>query len=300
MAARWKKWLKRIALWVVLPFALLVLFAHPFFAITDLSGGKVLVVEGWMPREGLKEAAALFSQNNYDRILVTGTVRPFTYYLQAGDVIEVRFAEPVHGKLDLGTAGLPDAEWSVMADGMPLLQGGGGDVVKRDTIHLHFVRSLLISAGSASPPADGAPVIYIGGATFDGKDLHSLTSDITIRRGNGAVEDARPSYAHEGALVLREAGIPADRIQVVPTFRIEASRTLSTAHDFIAVANMNGITRFDVATLGVHARRTRGMYRNAKGSDEGIGIIALNDPKCTRWGWWSNATGWYRMMKEII
>ena len=57
----WWMWLVMgsgaLAFWLVI-----VLFAHPFFAVVAPSGGEVLVVEGWMHDEGLKEAADLFKE----------------------------------------------------------------------------------------------------------------------------------------------------------------------------------------------------------------------------------------------
>jgi hypothetical protein len=45
-------------------------FLHPFLAVTQLSGGSLLVVEGWIPTHTLKGAAEEFRAGHYQRVLV--------------------------------------------------------------------------------------------------------------------------------------------------------------------------------------------------------------------------------------
>ena len=50
----------------------LVLFAYPFLAPTQPVGGKILLVEGWLPDYALEKAKALFLNDNYKLVVTTG------------------------------------------------------------------------------------------------------------------------------------------------------------------------------------------------------------------------------------
>ena len=43
-------------------------FGYPFLAVTNRMQGKVLVVEGWVPRYALEQAVALFKGGEYRKI----------------------------------------------------------------------------------------------------------------------------------------------------------------------------------------------------------------------------------------
>lgn len=47
---------------------------HPFLAITQRASGEYLVVEGWVPADGLQTALGEFKKGGYVKILTTGTV----------------------------------------------------------------------------------------------------------------------------------------------------------------------------------------------------------------------------------
>ena len=64
-------------------------------------------------------------------------------------------------------------------------------------------------------------------------------------------------------------------------------------------ARLHAMDGYDVATLGVHARRTWIQYQAAYPEGR-IGVVALEDPWCRRWTWWLNPYGWFQMMKELI
>ncbi len=300
MAPRWKKILRRTLITCVVLWLLAVLFAHPFFAVVEPSGSTVLVAEGWMHSEGLKEAAELFCKKGYQQMCITGSPRPFTYYLAVGDTVEMRFAEPTTAELVMGTAGLPGASWQIQADsGVVQTSTVEGDIADME-LGLMNAERIRITAGSSAPPASGEPVLFIGRLLIGGSNAHLINATISIHRADGSIEAGQPTFAHQAYYKLREQGVPAERMIVIPTWVVKDSRTLSTARDFIAYADANDIRTFDVATLGVHARRTRNMYRKARGSDEGIGIVALRDKWCQPWTWWTNYYGWYQVLKESV
>lgn len=297
---------RRIVLRVLIAFAVFVVLlssvAHPWFAVTRTSGGRVLVAEGWMHDEGLRGTARLFREGGYERLCLTGTVRPFAYYLLKDDSIAFELQAPISGPVVLGVGGLPGAAWSLWLDGRVVLNGVADGPVKEQTVNVPspgFSRGALVFK-AATAPGPEVPVGFVARFTVEGTNVHERIGHITIHQGDGGQREGQPTYAEQGRDRLVREGIPYDRITTVPTIAVEGSRTWSSARSFTAFARQEGIDRFDVATLGVHARRSWKMYRKAWGSNAGVGIVALNDPWCQRWSWWTNYYGWYQMIKELV
>jgi hypothetical protein len=277
----------------------LVLFAHPFFATTRPSGAKVLLAEGWMHHEGLREAAALFHAGGYERLYVSGTLRPFAYYLEAGDTLEVQPNEAFAGTLELGTAGLPGTTWTLLSDAGELAQGEPPAHAKGVSIAVAEPVSVLrITATVQHAPGEGIPVLFIGTFQLNGANPHALRHRVRILRANGNIEDGRPTFAEEGAALMRDMGIPSEAITAVPTYST-ADRTRLAAEHFGRYALENNLPGYDVATLGVHARRTWKQYARASAPIP-VGVVSLEDPWCRRWTWWLNPYGWFQVLKELI
>ena len=66
-----KGWLV-IAAICMITLGFFVKFVHPFFAVTDPTRGKILVVEGWLPRYAIESAIQEFKAHGYQKIITTG------------------------------------------------------------------------------------------------------------------------------------------------------------------------------------------------------------------------------------
>ncbi len=291
------RWTKRALLLLAAAWLLLVLFAHRWFAVDRPSGARDLVVEGWLYAGGCDTVAEWFRRGSYDRFHTTGTIRPFTYQLHCQDTLEVLFDPPISGDARLRIDGLPHGLARIIAGERDTIDAvpSAGSV----SFSLSACSVLRIAAGSSNPPPDGQPVIFAGHLSINGANAHGLASSLRIRRANGALDEGWPSFAHEARDCLMQAGIPPDRIHPVPTATLPGGRTWSNAQAFAAFAASKGIERFDVATMGVHARRTWRTYRKAAGHDAGIGIRSIHDPWCARGRWWLNPFGWILVLKEV-
>ena len=296
----WKKIAFRTLLVGSVTLLFLVLFAYPYFAMQRPVGSKNLVVEGWMHHEGLMEARALFLTGGYDHIYVTGTMRPFAYYLEEGKEIRILLNEPIEHTILVGAAGLPTTKWYVISGTDTLLTQRS---TKNTTDHeidatgkrLRELRFVTTSAQTAAP---GVPIVFIAMLDVDGTPAHSI-AQIQFVDKNGITTSGWPTHADAGRAALIEAGISADKITAVPTMQHTGGRTFGSGRTFIEYAKKNGIDAFDIATLGVHARRTWKGYVTAKETAEGVGIIPLYDPWCKRWTWWTNPYGWFQIGKEV-
>jgi uncharacterized SAM-binding protein YcdF (DUF218 family) len=74
---RWTlTWTARLLVlaFVALLIVILARGIYGFLAVTSPVGGEILVVEGWIPTYGYREAAALFKKGGYRRIIAAGVV----------------------------------------------------------------------------------------------------------------------------------------------------------------------------------------------------------------------------------
>ena len=67
----WRGWLLLTSAGLVVAY-LAFLNIHPFLAVTHRVNTNVLVVEGWIPRYAIREAAEEFKTDSYQRIFTTG------------------------------------------------------------------------------------------------------------------------------------------------------------------------------------------------------------------------------------
>jgi uncharacterized SAM-binding protein YcdF (DUF218 family) len=110
------------------------------------------------------------------------------------------------------------------------------------------------------------------------------------------------TVASIGAGLLRQAGVPEDRIQIVPSRASARDRTYNAAVALKVWFETNHISpgAINVVTEGSHARRTRLLFQKAFGKEVTIGIISLPncdyDPK----HWWRYSEGVREVIGESI
>ncbi len=274
--------------------------AHPYLAITEKSGGDVLVVEGWMDPPQMAEAARIAIAGNYRAIYTTGSIRPFAYYLRVHDGIDVHLRAPVVGNVSLVASGNVGAGFSLIGGSDTLLREQVKPTGTRYSSRLSFpidrLRLVEMNAGHPDPHADD---FFVQLLTINDENAHLLQDTTIIFRADGGSEPGWPTYADRGRAQLIEDGIPADHTTAVPAWGWPDSRSWANASYFNVQAKADRIVAFDVATLGVHARRSRALFQRACGPNVKVGVISIPDPLCPRRGWWTNTVGWYRMLKEI-
>ncbi len=293
----------RFFFWLVAgPLAILfgsLAVAHPYLAITERSGGDVLVVEGWMNDEQLRQVPRWVDSLRYTRVYTTGSVRPFAYYLKIGESIDVRFKEPVHGRLAISVAGVPGAGFRLITGSDTLMREevgtDGAEFISPEVIDVNHLRITSLNSLSGDPGPDN---IFIKHLIVGKEDAHRLQDTVLFIRRDGTPEAAWPTYAHKCAADLQRMGVTAEVIPV-PSWGTPDSRSWANASYFGLRAKSDGLSAIDVITVGVHGRRSRELFRRACGPDVRVGIISLDDPECPRNGWWRKRNGWVQMLKEI-
>ena len=280
-------------------FAVLLFFAHPWLAITERSGGKVMVVEGWMEDEAIVAAARLFKEGGYEHVYTTGTTRPFAYYLVPGARVDLTGLPPSATSMEIGIAGLPACSVIVIAGIDTLLSVPVSQWVTTHGVDRIAPLGDLRIVAYPPYPQPGPPSVFIHSLRIAGTNAHALALDISCVGPDSTWRQGAPTYAHHCAHVLEKSGIPSGSITPVPAGGDPISRSWANASTLAFHLGGKNIAALDVVTLGVHARRSRALYREAFGPSVQVGVISIPDPECPQQGWWKRKKGWYLMLKEI-
>ncbi|MCC6839933.1 MAG: hypothetical protein IT230_07230 [Flavobacteriales bacterium] len=274
--------------------------AWPYLAITGRTGSHVLVVEGWMEEAALQQAAQLVLDSGYTRVYTTGTVRPFSYYLRPGHGLSVVLREAAQATLEVDISGLPGAGFTLVADGDTLLNRSVGPEPQVYTAPLpRRTAGIQLTAWSTGVAGD-APSIFVADAAVGGVNINLLQERSWFTRPEDVNAPAWPTYAQKARDGLIRLGVPSGTITAVPAYGLPRSRTWGNAHAFGIQARNDGLTAFDVATVGVHARRSRNLFQAACGPGVRVGVVALTDPYCTHANWWRSSRGWLTVLKEVF
>jgi hypothetical protein len=120
--------------------------------------------------------------------------------------------------------------------------------------------------------------------------------------GTGGYTNDYNTSASVGAEALKKVGVPADRIQMVPSHVVGRDRTYSAAvalHQWIN-DNHESVTSINVLTQGAHARRSRLLYQKAFSRDCRIGVISVASPDYDAKQWWYYSEGVREVIGESI
>ena len=81
----------RVLVWSTIVALLLtaVFGTYPFLATTAPSGASAVAVEGWIPDEVMPEVKAEIDRRGYSTVYTTGTIRPFSYYVDVWGSLEM-------------------------------------------------------------------------------------------------------------------------------------------------------------------------------------------------------------------
>ena len=107
--------------------------------------------------------------------------------------------------------------------------------------------------------------------------------------------------AELGAVTIRELGLRTN-VVAVPAPEVRKDRTYASALALKRWFHQQGLdgARFNVLTIGPHARRTRMMFQAAFGPDREIGIIAVPDERYDEAHWWASSQGFRTTIDELV
>ena len=274
---------------------------HPYLAITEPSGSRTVVVEGWLPVELIPEAAREIERRGYDRIYTTGTVRPFAYYLEQDETLVVDLQAAARGEVMVNVSGIDGAQLLLIADGDTVMEHGvSGAPTELFASLTRPVRHLELHSLHPRPLDARTRNLFIKDLRINGSNVHALNGEVRFLRADGAYEPGWPTFAEAAAARLVHAGIAKGQITALPSAKVDDSRTLANAEAFGMRAKVDGLDAVDVLSMGVHARRSRRTYQDACGSGVRVGVVALPDPETPAQGWWKSPLGCIRVAKELV
>jgi hypothetical protein len=170
---------------------------------------------------------------------------------------------------------------------------------------------LTIDAPARGPDGRGARTLVIEG-WLDARDLEQALPAIRSGRyqrvltTGGPIEtwDGRSdwnSYAERAAAYLTQRGTGALAVSAVAAPRTEHDRTYRSAvtvREWTRAAGV-GLDAIDVFTAGIHARRSRAVYRLAFGPQTEVGVLAAPNRDEVR-RWWTNSRGAKAVLGETV
>lgn len=120
--------------------------------------------------------------------------------------------------------------------------------------------------------------------------------------GMGGYTNDYNTSASVGAGRLKQAGLPAEVVQMVPSRVLSRDRTYSSALALKewCVENRVPLSRINVVTADVHARRTRLLFQKALGPGVEVGIISIPHPDYDARRWWRYSQGVRVVIGECI
>ncbi len=274
--------------------------AYPYLAVTAPVGANAVAVEGWIPDAMMPAVKAEIDQRGYSTVYTTGTIRPFSYYLKNGEAIDVVLSAPVRGEVRMNVSGIGGAGFMLIAGSDTLINQKVTGEPHRYSTHLpQAVDHLrLVSFNTSLPPAE-LDNIFVKYLRISWINVHEISRSIEFVRVDSTRSPAWPTYAHASAAYLERLGIGSEKIIIAPATDPTVSRTLANAQGFALRAKEQGLNKVDVLSLGVHARRSRKMYRKACGGTMEVGVIALRDPEAPPGEWWKSVRGWFKVAKEL-
>ena len=130
---------------------------------------------------------------------------------------------------------------------------------------------------------------------------HIFTTGGPISGSGGYINDYNTS-ASIGAGLLRNAGIPPEFVQMVPSRVSGRDRTYNSAlalRNWFQEHNMQ-VRSINVVTEDAHARRTRLLFQKALGNHVTVGIISVPNPDYDAKHWWRYSEGVREVLGESI
>lgn len=110
------------------------------------------------------------------------------------------------------------------------------------------------------------------------------------------------THAELAAATLRAIGFPNDKLSSVSAPKVRKDRTFASAVALKRWFVDNNIkdTKFNIVSLGAHARRTLLLFKKAFDDEYCIGIIAIENEDYNSHKWWNSSSGVRSVLNELI
>jgi hypothetical protein len=294
------KWITRLLLLGLLLVAILCWKLHPFLAVQAPLGRGLLVVEGWIGKGPLEQAAERYAAGGYTQVATVGGLRPCAFYLKVGERALMELTDTLAGQGVVNVSGIQGAGFELIADGITVLRAHVAGEGMDFPFHLPKpTRKLELLASNNGPFTSDIDDIFVREWTLAGSSLMAHVQEPLILARTGTPRDIPRTYAHEAYARLASFGVPLSAMVCVPALNEATGRTCAAARALAASPLLLAHDSLDLVSLGVHGRRSRASLRTAVGNGVAVGIVSLPDEECSP-KWWRSASGRQKMMKECL
>jgi len=293
--------------WYFVPFlvvGLIVLLGlHAYLSPTEPLKKGVLVAEGWMDQGAFAHVAAAFKSGDYAQVVTTGTLRPFTYYLNNEQQLLLGDASnPQAAEFALSASGVPGARMAFITGGDTLFDTDLTENTKSYTFNSKkkVIKELAIKTYSTVSTDWSFRISIVNSLTVNGSNAHLYFNQAEHVDRLGVKTLGTRTYAETAIASLLHWDIPADKIVTVPALDCATpGRTKCNAAHFAKYMAKHTGQHADLITLGVHARRSHRSYQEALPADFELGIISIEDPACEASNWLLKSSGRQKVLKEL-
>jgi hypothetical protein len=274
-----------------------------YLSATKKVSANVLIVEGWLPPDGIKDAYAEYQTNSYDYIITTGIKSNFYYgfmhsngflifypreklkkSVNAGrHLIEVIASSELNGDnaacFNLFINKNQIASFRTQTFRKSYSAYWEGSLSDIDSLMVEFTNDLIGDFGDRN--------LLVRKIIIDKKisipTLNYSEYDIGKLDGKARIKNDYTSYALRAQEELKNLGIKPGSVISIPGGRTQINRTLSSA---LAVRNWMDTTHIDIKGInilsyGMHARRSWLIYSRLLGKNVETGVVSLPDKTCS-------------------
>jgi Ca-dependent carbohydrate-binding module xylan-binding len=274
-------------------------YMSAYLSKSEQVNADILIVEGWLPDYALKMAFDELKKKDYKYIITTGINVYTPYFNVYGNGYLTYYTRNKFTKLKEA------APHSIEVDAFGSLEGENRahfNLYINDSLAADFYaekqkKNFEIKWGGNLNDIDSIRIQFTNDGMGDYGDRNLFVKEITIDHKltipylNNTVYQLAKIYGRSkiinnvtSAAVLAKnrlvlLGIDSSRITPVPSKRVRANRTLTSAlafRDWIKTENPD-ISGINIISLGTHARRTWMTYNKILNEKYEIGIISLPD-----------------------
>jgi uncharacterized protein (DUF736 family) len=291
--------------------------AYNFLSVSKPVKPDLLVVEGWLQRDGLFQAKEEFLHHNYKFILTTGFPNSDGYLMGSNGRLVFETIDKIATSKDStykitftvrGTkANKKYPHFNLFADSSKIGDG----------FTSHSKKAFSYEIKLANPP-DSVMLEFDNDLFTNFNDRNMFIYSISVNnmifkadndkvicysRKNGQYyfyQRLSPNSAQDAANYLKSLGIPDSLIVPVVTTHKLRSRTFASAVEVKNWLNLQMKVRcsLTVFSQGPHARRTFTLYKKAFGTSADIGIISGKIKEFNSTNWWRCLGGWKSVLYE--
>lgn len=267
-----------------------------YLSKTEQVKANILIVEGWLPFDGIQTAANEFRKDGYEYLITTGLKSTTDYYevtmdgylifypkdkftsykISGEHIIEVRAYSGLDGKnsAHFNLFMNDSAIANYFADRKKSKYGATwqGKLSDIDSIMVQFDNDEIGQFGDRN--------LYVKEIIIDHKITIPFLNNSVYDLGKlGRIINNYSSNAEHTRDKLFSMGVDSSRIIAVPGKKTIINRTLTSAialRDYLSTSKID-VKGINIVSYGTHARRTWMTYSKVLGKSYKIGIISLPD-----------------------